>query len=261
MADENLEQKVNVNAPKEEKAEEKKPVSITKSALEEIVDAAGKAANLGIVVGLPTVADFGIGKFEGMGGFDARATSTAFYLGAPDKSLKSARNESIIGTAFAAFAKYTLSLIYALGAYVSAPLIPLWQIVANAVYMTTDNIVKKKSLYIENFKKRLTHISKKAIKYLSIPTYLTQFLPGILQIPSIALQSYIFKKYIIGEKKEKTKQKDKTPYHVAASNVINKTYGRITSAAYDLGSLVRNFFKAPAPTPAPTQPALAPQPA
>lgn len=245
MAEETkLEQTAKTAPPQDKKAE--KPVSVWRSALEETVDAASSAVNAGIAVGLPLVADRGIGSFSGMGGFGATSTSGAFYLGADDRSMKSARQHSIIGTVFAAFAKYTLAPIYALGAYASAPLIPLWQLAANAVYMGTDNIVKKKSLYIENFKKRFIDISKKAIKYLSIPTYLTQFLPGVLQIPSIALQSYIFKKYIARDKKSRTETKEKTTYRAAFRSLGEKIskafYLPLTGAEY-LGRGAKNLYQ------------------
>lgn len=213
--------------------QDKKPDNKVKSALisglEEIVEGTRTTANLGIAVAAPTIAD------TLTGGFDASSTAVAFYLGSSDRSSKSARQHSIIGTAFALFSKYTLTPIYSLGAYASAAFVPFWQLAANTFYMATDNIVKKKSLYIENFRKRWKDMSKKALLYLSIPTYLTQFLPGLLQIPSIALQSYIFKKYIAKDS-ESTAPKDKTPLYVAARNITKKVVYGTSQAAYAIGS-------------------------
>ena len=164
----------------EEKKEEKQPVSVWRSGLEEIIDGTRTATNLSIAVGLPLVADRAI-----LGGVDAITTSAAFYLGARDKSSRSARLESIIGTAFAGFAKLTLGAISTLGVYARAALIPPWQAAANIFYLTTDHIVKNKSLsgLGKKFKEKYMDITKKAILYLSIPTYLTTFLPGPLEIP------------------------------------------------------------------------------
>ena len=238
MAESPLEQKVNAQEKKEEK------VSVWKSGINEIIDGTRTATNLGIAAGLP------IGTDILMGGVDASSTAAAFYLGARDKSSRSARLESIIGTAFAGFAKLTLGAISTLGAYSRAALIPPWQAAANAFYLTTDHIVKNKSLsgLGKKFKEKYMDITKKAILYLSIPTYLTTFLPGPLQIPSIALQSYIFRKFIAPDKKEPEKPKDKTPYLVAFGNVMGRTTKGLYEAVYTIGSTLKEkLYKATVP--------------
>lgn len=230
------------NAPHQEQKTKEKKQSVTQSALEEIVSGIGTGANLAAAGAVPWIADRGIGNFNGMGGFGATATSGALYAGADDKSSKSARNESIVGTLFAAFAKYTLGPISGLGAYAKAALIPLWQAAANAYYLTADHLVKNKKFsgLAKRFKEGYTKMTTKAIAFLSIPTYLTTFLPGIWQVPSIALQSYIFRKYIAPDKKEPKAEKDKTPYLVATSNVISKLGNRLIysplKALYEIGS-------------------------
>ena len=255
MADEPLEQKVNVNAPQQTKEEEKKPVSVTQSALEEIVSGVGTAANLAVAGGLPLVADRGIANFKGMGGFGATSTSAGLYFGGDKKGSRAARLESIVGTAFAVFANYTFGPISALGAYAKAALVPLWQLAANAFYMTTDHIVKKKTLsgLAENFKQNYKRITKKVLKYLTIPAYLATFLPLLAQIPALAVQAFVFKKYIADGEKEPKEEKDKTPYYVAASKVMYKLgynlfYAPLI-ATQAIGSGLRDFFKKTTPAP------------
>ena len=243
-------------APQQEKKEE--PKSILRSGLEEIAQGVGTATNLAVAGGFPLIADRGIGNFKGMGGFGATATSAGLYFGGEKKGSRSARLESIIGTTFAVFANYTFGPISTLGAYAKAALVPLWQLAANAFYMTTDHIVKKKTLsgIAENFKQNYKRITKKVLKYLTIPTYLTTFLPTLWQIPALALQAYVFKKYVAKDEKEKAEQKVKTPYYVATSRAIYKLgynlfYAPLI-ATQAIGSTLRDFFKkTPAPEPKP----------
>ena len=244
MAEEsNLEQTAKT-APQQDKKEEK-PKSVWRSALEEIADAGTKAAKLGLAFGIPYVADRGIGNFSGMGGYDASATSAAFYLA----DRKNVVRKSIIGTAFAAFAKYTIGLISNLSSYVArATLVPAWQALANAYYITTKHLVEKKTLtgIVENFKQNYKRITKKAIYYLALPTLLTTFLPGPWQIPAIALQSYIFAKYIAPDEKDKSEEKEKTTYRAAFRSLGEKIskafYSPLRGAEY-FGRGIRNFYQ------------------
>lgn len=230
-----LEQKV--DAPQEKK-EEKKPIGALESVINETFDLAKTTANLGIAVGLP----YGADKY--MSGLGARATAGAFYLASDDKSSKSARQESIVGTAFAAFAHYTMQAISATSAYAKAALVPLWVLGANAVYMASDHIVKEKSLrgLGTKFKDHYASVTKKVLKWLAIPTYLTTFLPGIWQVPSIAVQSYVFRKFIAPHKKEPKEVKDRTPYF---SNAIKKIGSATASPFKALYEISGGFYKPP----------------
>ncbi len=244
-----IDQKISTPQP-----EEKDKATKIISPLEEIAGAAKSIANIGIAAAAPLVAD------QYMGGYDAAATSAAFYLGEKDKSSRYARIASIAGASFAAFAKYTLGPISDLNVYARAALIPLWQAAANLYYIASDHILRKNSLsgITENFKQNYRKMTKKVILWLSIPTYLTTFLPGPWQIPSIAIQSYIFKKYIAGDGKETAKEKDKTPYSVVAANAIRRLGNGISGlyrSIYDFGStLFRGSHKRADKTPA-AQPA------
>ncbi|MBI2101208.1 hypothetical protein HYT53_01230 [Candidatus Woesearchaeota archaeon] len=219
------------------------PASVQKKAeasggtLEEIIGGVKKVANMGAAIGLPLAADRGIGNFNGMGGFGATATSAGLYFGGNDRSSGSAARKSLIGTLFSIFAKYTFEPIGALNPYARAALIPAWQLAANAYYMLTENVIERKKLLIENFWDKYKKINKLAMAILSVPTYLTTFLPTLAQIPALALQAWVFKKFIVGD--EKTEPKDKTPYSVAAPSVLGKlvsnTYRIMQETGYSLG--------------------------
>ncbi len=193
-----------------------------------------------------------------MGGVGARTTAAAYFLAADKKNSRTARLESIVGTAFAGFAHSTLGAISTVSAYARPPLIPLWSLVATGYYMTTDHIVKNKSLsgLVGKFKEHYKPVAKKALWWLTIPTYLTTFLPGLWQVPSIAVQGYIFRKYIAPHKKEPKEEKDKTPYPVAAFNVTSKLVRNSVKGFYDAvyavgASLYKAAPKPAAPTPQP----------
>src|SRR3989338_1860481 len=215
------------------------PASVQKKAeasggtLEEIIGGVKKIANMGAAIALPLAADRGVGNFNGMGGFGATATSAGLYLGSGDRSAKSARNKSIIGTLFALFANYTFTPISNLNIYARAALIPAWQLAANAYYMLTENIVERKKILIENFKDKYVKINKLAMAIISIPTYLTTFLPPLAQLPALALQAWAFKKFIVPD--EKTEPKDKTPYSAAAPSALGKFIGNTYKIVQDTG--------------------------
>lgn len=248
MAEPSQLEQIAKNASQQEKKEEK-PISPLRSFVAETGDLTSKVLNAGIAISLP----YGADKF--MGGLGARATSGAFYLASDDKSSKSARQESMVGAAFAAFAHYTMQAISAASAYARAALVLPWQAAANAYYMTTDHLVKEKSFrgLGKKFKEHYMPALKKVIKWLAIPTFFTTYLPVPWQVPSIAAQSFVFRKYIMPSKKEPKEEKDKTTYRAATSNVIKRLGSKLVSplkAVYEIGSNLYRPKQPPAAQPA-----------
>lgn len=245
MAEASQLEQIAKNAPQQEKKEEK-PISVLESAINETFDFIKTGANACIAVGLPSGAD----KF--MGGLGARATAGAFYLASDDKSSKSARKRSLVGTAFAAFAHYTLGPISALSAYARAALVPLWSLGATGFYMSTDHAVENKSLrgLGKKFRENYWPVAKKALWWLTLPTYLTTFLPGLWQVPSIAAQSYVFSKYIAPHKKEPKEEKARTPYISIGVKKIGSALLSPLKAVYEIGSNLYKPKQPPAAQPA-----------
>ncbi|MBI2658035.1 hypothetical protein HYX08_05070 [Candidatus Woesearchaeota archaeon] len=123
--------------------------------------------------------------------------------------------------------------------------------------MTTRKVV-----YGESFKgywNEFKGLTKKVMAFLYLPTLLTAYLNPLLQVPAIALQSYIFKKYIDPIKEKPKKEKDQPPYSVALGNVARKAGRGISDAIYGIGKSVGDKLYSPAAKPAPKPgPAAAP---
>lgn len=235
---ETLEQKA--NAPQQDKSEgeKEKKKQVTQSALEEIAEGSGRLMRTATAVSLPVLADLT------MGGFGATSTAGAFYLAEKRHPVKL----SLLGTAFAVFANYTLAPISAFGFYARAGAVAAWNLAATAYYMLTKKIIYRESF--KGFWSEYKGISKKVLAFLYLPTLLTTYLNLLWQVPAIALQGYLFKRFIAKDKKE-PEQKDKTPYSAAIRNV---SY-RIFNAPYDIGKAI---YEATSPKP---KQVLAPAPA
>ncbi len=250
MAEETLEQKVNV--PQQEKKEEKKPVGILESVINETFDAIKAGANLTIATAAP------FAGYALTGNAGVLATSAAFVAGTRGKkSSKTIMKESLSGAVFGTFAHYTtqpLKYLSKLGKL--AYMIP-WVFGANVFYMAEDHLVKNgtpKGLY-KKFKEDYWPVVKRAFMLPAPLNILSAlFLPPQYMVGAIAAANYLFRRFAAGGKGEE--QTDKTPYLVATSNVLGKL-GRNTAkglydAAYGLGSGLRESYKSA------SKPAVAP---
>ena len=243
MAEQTIDDKAK-DAPKQD--DKKKVKGAFTSGLEEIVEGGNKLGRGVAAISLPVLAD------QIMGGFDAMATAGAFYAA----ERKTPVRLSALGTAFAAFAKYTLAPIAKLDFYSRAIATAAWNLGATGLYLGA-----KKLLFRESFTgywKELKEKSKKVMKYLYLPTLLSTYAHPLLVVPLIAAQSYIFKRFIDKDKSEKTEEKSKTPLYAAFGNVAKKTVYGTGQATYAIGSALfeklDKWFaplKAPAAGPAP----------
>ena len=247
MANETLEQKV--NAPQQEKKAEK-PVSVLESAIKETFDAIKTGANLGIAAAAPAAG------YALTGNAGVLATSAAYIAATKGKKdSKIIRNESLSGSIFGTFAHYTLAPLKYLGNLGKVAYMSIWPFAANAFYFGEDHLIKKaspKGLY-KKFKEDYWPVTKKTFKTV-VPLNIASalFLPQQYMVASIAVASYIFRRFVAGGKGEE--QTDKTSYLATASTGIKKIGSALVSPIKALYEIAGGPYK-------PHQRQLATQPA
>ena len=256
MANEILEQKV--NAPQQE---EKKPISVLESVINETFDAIKAGTNLGIAAVAPAAG------YALTGNAGVVAASAAFVAGTRGKKdSKTIRNESLSGALFGTIAHYaTLPLRY-LTNLGKAAYMALFPFFGNAAYMAGDHLVKNRSPtgLSKKFKENYWSNVKKSL-YTTGPIMAAAslLLPQQFMVTAIAVANYVYRKFVVGGKGEE--QTDKTPYLVAAANVTAKlarnSIGGFYKGLYDVGKSIGDAIGSYKSSPAPSQPATAGAPA
>lgn len=248
MAEESPLEKAAKTAPEEEKKEEKKPQSLLESVINECTDAIKAGANLGIAAAAPAAG------FALTGNLGVVATSAAYVAGTKGKKdSKTIRNESLSGAIFGTFAHYTLAPLKYLGNLGKIVYMGIWPFAANSFYMAEDHLIKEKSpkgLY-KKFKEKFWDINKKAYKSV-VPLNIAAalLLPQQFMVASIAVASYIFRRFVAGG--EGKEHEDKRPYYVAASSAIGRGLSNLfwapLRATEAIGSALKDLYsRAPKP--------------
>ena len=176
------------------------------------------------------------------------ATSTSYVLGTRGgKSSKVIRNESLSGTIFGTFAHYTLEPMRNLGKMLKAAYTASWLFLANGFYISQDNLIKNQSpkgLY-KKLKENYFPLLKRVYKSTGPLVILSSmFVPQAYMVASIAVTSYIFRRFV--RKGNDEEHVDKTSYMASASNLAGRFFKNIFSyvyqGAYGTGGALRSIF-------------------
>ena len=247
------------NPPAENKGykEEKK-----KSTLESVIDEAFSATKSGINLGIAALAPATGYVLTGNPG--VLATSASFTLGTRGrKSSKVIRNESLSGAIFGVFGHYTrIPVNYMTSKLQKLAYMVPWVFGANAFYMGEDYLVKNKSpkgMY-KKFKEDYWPVVKRAFTLPGPINILSaMFLPQKYFLYTLALATFLFRRFVIKDKGEE--QTDKTPYPVAALNVsyklVRNTTKGLTDTIYAFGNTIGSYLGPSKAAPKPAAPAPA----
>lgn len=239
--------------PKEHK--EQKPKTTLESVIDETFSAAKSGINLGIAALAPATG------YVLTGNPGVLATSASFTLGTRGKkSSKVIRDESLSGAIFGVFGHYSRIPVNYMTTKLQklAYMIP-WVFGANVFYMGEDYLVKNKSpkgMY-KKFKEGYWSTVKKAF-LLPAPINIlsAMFLPQQYFLYTLALATFLFRRFVVGGKGEE--QTDKTPYPAAALNVsyklIRNTSKGLTDTIYAFGRTIDSYLGPSSVTPKITQP-------
>ena len=258
MAEENLEQKA--NAPPQNRAEEKKPMSVLESVVNETFSAFKSGVNLGVGIAAPAAG------YALTGNAGVPVVSAAFVAGSGGNlTSKKIRNESIVGTLWETMLHYfSLPLKYMsnLGKSAYVALLPF---ASNSIVPTADHLINNKSpkgLYEKLRKSYWPNVKKtfKTVWPLNLLSTLFFSQPAYI-VGAMGVANYLFRKFIVkGTVEEQT---DKTPYFAAAPSVAGKLIRNPVKGMYEAVSAIGSslsdlYISAPAATP---KPAAQPAPA
>ena len=259
MADENHQNAGTANPAAESKEhKEKKPKSTLESVIGESFSATKAGINLGIAALAPATG------YVLTGNPGVLATSASFTLGTRGrKDSKTIRDESLSGAIFGTFGHYSnLPVKNMTGPLQKLAYMVPWVFGANAFYMGEDYLVKNKSpkgMY-KKFKENYWPVVKKAF-LLPAPIYIlsAMFLPQKYFLYTLALATFLFRRFVVGGKGEE--QTDKTPYSVAAANVsgklIRNTSKGLSDTIYAFGKTIDGYLVPSKTAPKSAQPSPA----
>lgn len=234
----------------------------TKGTLEnllgEISDAVKGTINLGIGVAAPAAG------YMLTGNAGVPVTSAAFIAASGGKmTSKKIRDESIVGALWGTLVHYFSKPMQYMSAIGKSAYIALLPFIANAVYPTTDHLVKNKSpsgLYDKIKNNYWPNVKKSFTSVWPLNLLAALFLPPAYLVGAVGISNYLYRKIVVGTKEEPEKNPDKTPYLVAGSNALARG---IQNVLYAGGSMLdgaadyaRSLYKStpsapPAPSPAP----------
>ncbi|MEK6946461.1 MAG: hypothetical protein AABX32_02540 [Nanoarchaeota archaeon] len=241
-----------------ETQKEQKPKSTLESVINEAIGAAKSGINLGIAALAPATG------YVLTGNPGVLANSASFVLGTRGrKSPETIRNESLSGAVFGTFGHYTgLPLRNMTSPLQKLAYMVPWVVGANAFYMGEDYLIKNKSpkgMY-KKFKENYWPVVKRAF-LLPAPINIlsAMFLPQKYFLYTLALATFLFRRFVVKDKGEE--QTDKTPYPVAAANVsyklIRNTTKGLTDTIYAFGKTIDGYLGPSKAAPKSAQPAPA----
>ena len=254
MAEKNTLENMVKNAPLNNENSPKEPPPKPKSTLNSVVGELGDLVNLGVGVAAPAAG------YALTGNVGVPVMSAAFAAASSNLNSKNVRNESLIGAIVGSIMHYFSLPLKSMSFAAKSAYLTLTPFITNAVYPPTDHLVKNKTAkgISEKLKNYWPNVKRTFKTSWPIAYFPSLFLPQSYVVTALGIAFYIYRKFVVGNKKEDEKDVDKTPYSAAASNVIGKlarnSVKGISDAASAMGSSLNDLYKsapkAAAPAPA-----------